>query len=196
MKDMVPALTPLLRSNTQGELLATLFLSPDEEFSLSDLARRVGAFPSTVHREIGRWSESGIVRDRMVGRSRMVRANPDHELAGSLAELLLLSYGPRAVLEPLVQELPGVRDAFIYGSWAARYRGQAGPAPQDIDVLVIGSTPRNQLAELGRIAQERLRKEVNVTRISADDWDAEVKPFVTTVKSRPLVPLARKESPS
>lgn len=190
MKGSVPVLTPLLRSNAQGDILATLFLNPKEEFSLSDLVRRVGAFPSTVHREIERLVDSGIVRDRTVGRSRMVRANLDHELANSLTQMLVLSYGPRTVLEPLIQDLPDVRDAFIYGSWAARYRGEPGPAPEDVDVLIVGSTPRDRLAEIGRLAQERLRREVSVTRVSPAEWDAEDTPFVTTVKSRPLVALA------
>jgi hypothetical protein len=34
--------------------------------------------------------------------------------------------------------IPGVKQVVIFGSWAARYAGRAGPPPHDIDVLVVG----------------------------------------------------------
>lgn len=189
MKATVPALAPLLRSDAQGDLLAELFLNPDDEFSLSDLTRIVGAHLATVHREIDRLVVAGLLHDHRVGRARMVRANIDHELAKPLAELLLLSYGPRVVLRPLVHALEGAADAYIYGSWARRYVGEAGPAPRDIDVLIVGTASRTDLARLGRAAQERLRKEVNVTRVSVEDWREGRSPFVQTLRRGPLLKL-------
>lgn len=182
-------LAPLLRSNAQGDILALLFMNPDDEFSISDIQRRVGAQLATVHREVGRLVDAEIARDRQAGRARLVRANMAHELAPPLAELLLRSYGPRVVLEPLVAALQGVREAFIYGSWAARYSGEPGPTPRDVDVLIVGTTPRDQLMMLGRAAQERLRREVNPTRVSPAEWDTGTSPFVATVKAGPLVRL-------
>ncbi len=35
----------------------------------------------------------------------------------------------------------GVQEAFVFGSWAARYMGEPGAAPRDIDVVVIGDAP-------------------------------------------------------
>ena len=35
--------------------------------------------------------------------------------------------------------LAGIERAVIYGSWARRYQGEAGPLPQDVDLLVIGA---------------------------------------------------------
>ncbi len=189
MKAPVPALAPLLRSNAQGNLLALLFLHEDSEFSLADIARRIGAFPATIHREVARLVESGLLTDRVVGRSRLVRANPDHELHRPLRELILLTYGPRVVLESLISGLSGVELAYIYGSWAARYAGEIGSTPRDVDLLVVGSAPRDLLAKVARDAEEILGREVNATRVSLLDWDSDATPFIATVKARPLVPL-------
>jgi hypothetical protein len=187
VKGRVSLLAPLLRSDAQGDILALLYLNPDVEFSIAELSRRTGAQLATIHREVIRLVESGIATDRHVGQARLIHANPDHPLAAPLAELVLLSYGPKAVLGPLVADLPGVRDAFIYGSWAARYNGQPGPAPRDVDVLIVGTTSQADLMTLGRTAEERLRREVNPTRVSPADWDAGTAPFVATVKAGPLV---------
>lgn len=187
MKTPAPTLSPLLRSAAQGDLLAVLFLNPEDEFSLADLTRRVGALPATVHREIQRLIDSDIVTDRTVGRARLVRVNPRHPLHAPLRELLLLTYGPKAYLETVVADLPGVEEAYIYGSWAARYSGESGPPPRDIDVLVVGSTPRGALNSMAREAELALHKEVNVTRVSSEDWLATKTPLVATLKSRPIV---------
>ena len=194
MKTPAPTLSPILRSNAQGDLLAVLFLNPDDEFSLSDLVRRVGALPATVHREIQRLVDSDILTDRMVGRSRLVRVNAQHSLHAPLRELLLLTYGPKVHLEAMVADLPGVEEAYIYGSWAARYGGESGPTPRDVDVLVVGSTARHALNSMAREAELALHREVNVTRVSPEEWQQAQTPFVATLKSRPLVAIEQRTS--
>lgn len=190
MKVAAPALTPFLRSNAQGDILALVLLNPDEEFTLSDIAREVGALPATVHREVERLVASATFLDRTVGRARLVRANPDYELAAPLTEIIMATYGPRAVLPPLLDKLDGIRDAYVYGSWAARYAGKSGPPPRDIDVVIVGSASRSALAEFARQAGDMLRREVNVTRVSPTEWDAADTPFLKTLTSRPLMKLA------
>lgn len=40
--------------------------------------------------------------------------------------------------------------AYIYGSWAARYLGEPGPVPQDVDVLAIGTASDDDLYDAAR----------------------------------------------
>ncbi len=182
-------MAPLLRSDAQGELLALLFLNPGQEFSLSEVARRVGVSLPTVHGEVGRLAAAGLLAERRLGQARLVRANPDHVLARPLTEILELTYGPAVVLPDVLAGVPGVREAFAYGSWAARRVGEPGAAPRDVDVVVVGTTTRARLTEAGEEATRRLHREVTITRISPTTWDAGQDPFVTTLRSRPLVPI-------
>src|SRR5262249_50309174 len=124
-----PALLPLLRSQFVGEALGWLYLHPDQEFSSTDLARMFGVSLSTASREADRIIESGLVIERRTGNLRLLRADTHHALAGPLTDLLALTYGPTAVLGEVLSDLTGVDKALIYGSWAARYRGHAGPVP-------------------------------------------------------------------
>lgn len=182
-------LAPFLRSDVQRDVLALLLLNPDEEFSIADVRRRTGTATAVAHREVTRLIDADVLLDRTVGRSRLVRVNPNHPLIGPLTELVESTYGPVPVLSGLLSDVEGVEKAFVYGSWAARRRGEPGPPPRDIDVLVIGSTPRSTLAEVGRAAQEALGREVNVARVSESDWAAAAAPFLRTVQQRPLVPI-------
>lgn len=189
-----PALLPLLRSQVQGDLLALLFLHPNEEFSLSEVARLCGVTVSGVHHEVARLISAGLIRDRRVGNNRMVRADTSSVLAGPLTDLLAVTYGPRPVLSDALRDIPGVEGAYIYGSWAARYSGVPGPVPNDVDVLVVGIADIDDLEDTVRPAGERLRREVNVRRVSPEVWaraerGEETSAFLATVTGGPLVAL-------
>lgn len=190
MKQAPPVLLPILRSAFQGEFLAWLFLHPDQEFSLTDLAQRFGVSRSTAMREANHFVAAGLVGERRQGNLRFVRARTDNVVAGPLAELLALTYGPPAVLGGLLGSVPGVQEAYVYGSWAARYRGQGGDVPRDVDVLVVGDADDDDLFEVARSAERALGREVNVRRVSAQAWHTpNTDPFVTSLRSQPLVRL-------
>lgn len=97
------------------------------------------------------------------------------------------------ILSEALQDVPGVELAYIFGSWAARYRGEVGPIPGDVDVLVVGSADRDVLDELARGAEVRLGRPVNIRRVRPEVWADSVDPFLIEVRSRPLVSLLRAE---
>ena len=107
MRSAAPALLPVFRSRLQADILAALLLNPGGEYSLTELARRFGAPLSTVHGEVRRLAEAGLLRRRNVGRSALVRANPGNRLVEPLTELLLLSWGPLQVVADEFAELEG-----------------------------------------------------------------------------------------
>ena len=191
------ALLPLLRSPLLGELLAWLFLHPDESSSLTELARRFGVSQSTISREADRLATAGLIQETRPGNLRLLRANLDSPLARPLGDLLALTYGPIAILGDLLAPVAGVDAAYIYGSWAARYRGEPGPTPRDVDVLVVGEADEDDLFDAARAAERRLGREVNVHRVTAGAWDSPGDdPFLASVRSRSLVPIdLQREAP-
>jgi DNA-binding transcriptional ArsR family regulator len=189
MKQASPVLLPILRSGFQGELLAWLFLHPEQEFSLTELAGRFGVSRPTVMREADRFASAGLVADRRQGNLRFIRARTDNVVAGPLAELLAVTYGPTAVLGEILAAVPGVGEAYVYGSWAARYRGQGGDVPRDVDVLVVGDADDDDLYEAARAAERALGREVSIRRVSPRAWRESSDPFLASVRSRPMVRL-------
>ena len=120
-----PPLLPLLRSRLQAEVLTLVLLNPDREWTLTELASRVGSAVSSVQREIVRAERAGVVASRRVGKTRLVKAARS-PLTAPLTELLLRSFGPRQVLADELADVPGIENAYLFGSWAARYAGQEG----------------------------------------------------------------------
>lgn len=185
-----PSLLPLLRSQLQGEGLALVLLHPEREFSLTELARELGASHTAVLREVNRLILAGILSDRRVGRTRMVTVCADSPLVRPLTDLIAVSFGPLPLLTETLRDVAGVGRAYIYGSWAARYDGEPGPPPADVDVLVIGSPDPDELFDIAEHTGRRLQREVHIHRVAATAWDAPTNdPFLTSVRERPLVEL-------
>ena len=107
-------------------------------------------------------SEAGLITTRKRGNLRLVRAVTDSLLSRPLTDLLAVTYGSLPVLSDLLANVEAIAEAYIYGSWAARYRGEPGPVPADIDVLVIGAAHLDDLDEVAEQAQRTLHRPVNI----------------------------------
>lgn len=189
MKTASPSLLPLLRSRTQGEILSWIMLHPETEHSLSEIAQAVGTSAPTVMREVNRLVDSGLVTTTSRGNTRLVRASTNNPVYRPLVDLLAVTFGPVGVLREALGAVPGVEQAFIYGSWAARYHGHPGAVPGDIDVMVIGQPDRQALEDAVEASEKILRREVNVRRLTAQAWQADTSAFKRTVTERPVVTL-------
>lgn len=191
MRTGPPPLLPLLRSRVQGDLLALLYLHPDRDYSLTEAAALIGASVKAVHTEASRLTAAGFVRDSRRGNVHLLRAATDTPVSRPLTDLLAVTYGPLPVLNDLLADVEGITHAFIYGSWAARYLGEPGPVPGDVDVLVVGTADPDDLDEIARTAQNRLGRPVDIRRIRPAAWASPdpADPFLASVRERPLVQL-------
>jgi len=196
MKTGPSLLSPFLRSNAQGAVLAETMINPDQELSIAEIARRADVLPAVAHREVTRLIDADVLTDRREGNNRLTRPNIEHPLYSLMAQLVTETYGPVPVLRDLLADCEGVKDAFIYGSWAARRNGAPGPPPRDVDVLVVGKPSRTKLLDIADAAREKLRQEVNIHVTAPEAWSAKTDPFLATVASRPMVALIRNESTS
>jgi DNA-binding transcriptional ArsR family regulator len=197
MKVSGPPLLPILRSENQARLLTAILLSPEREFTHSELANEVGVSLSTVTREVQRASEAGLVVTREVGRAKVVSADTNSVLSEPLTRLLLLSFGPAVVVAEELANIGGIEAAYIFGSWAARYVGQAGPSPQDLDVLIIGTPDRDVVYAAADGIERRVGRPVQVTFRSLTRWNEPGEDsFLQEVRKRPLVPVGPPETES
>jgi DNA-binding transcriptional ArsR family regulator len=184
------ALIPLFRSEQQLRLLTVLFADAPDELALGALAERADVAQATASREVARLAEHGIVITRALGRNTLVSANWDLPWAAELRSILVQTVGVLGRLAEALRSLPGIEEAFVYGSWAARHVGQPGPPPRDVDVLVVGDASLRSLRRACRPLEAQLGVEVNPVVVDVERWQAvDRDPFVAQVRSQPLVPV-------
>lgn len=186
MRTAPPLVAPLFRSDGQARLLAELFLSAEDELNLNELATRAGLAYGTVHREVRRLLEAGLLSERRVGQARLVRPNPGSPLTRPVRDLLLVSAGPVPLLAAELGAVAGVQAAFLYGSFAARVRGEPGEAPNDIDVMVVGDPDPMAVYEACQRVGDQVGREVNATIMTPDELEQH-SGFLTQVRHSPTV---------
>lgn len=188
MRTEAPALVPIFRSTLQAQVLLRV-LTDDRGLTATDLARALGEPQPTVSREVRRLLDAGLLRGEQVGRAVLLRPDEDNPATAPLRQLLVVTVGPSHVLEQALRGIPGVEQAYVHGSWAARFQGEVGPAPGDVDLLVVGSPQRGAVDAALVDVEPALRREVNTTYLSGERWRDGDDPFVRHVRSRPLVAL-------
>jgi predicted nucleotidyltransferase len=172
-------------------MLALLYLNPERDYTLTEVAQAIDAGLKVVHTEAGRLSAAGLITETRRGRARLLRANMSTPVSHPLADLLAVTYGPLPVLTDLLAGIDGIQEAYIFGSWAARYLGKEGNVPHDIDVLVIGTPDRETVYDAASAAEGKLKREVNISFVTPEYWKSPnpADSFFSTVRERPLVKL-------
>lgn len=185
-----------MRSRNQLQLLATLVLAPTRVWSMAELVERTGIPQPSVSRELRRLADAGILHIRGRVNARQVQANTESVIFPELHGLMLKTVGPKPTLEDALQQVEGIERAAIYGSWARRYRGEAGPEPQDIDLLVIGKPDVDRLRAIVDQAAKTLGRDVNPTVLTKQEWARSRSGFITQLHHDELVELDIHNTPS
>ena len=184
-----PRLAPIFRSDTQLHILGATYLDPERHFTIPELVKRSNRPQPTVAREVDRLTEAGLLHSELRSGRRTVWAATTSPIFDELHSILLKTIGPKAVIEQQLRNVDGVDQALIYGSWTRRYRGEPGPLPQDVDLLVIGNVEVAAVRSEADAASRRLDRDVNVTVLSPEEWDDGGTGFLTHLKTQPLVAL-------
>jgi hypothetical protein len=187
MRTEAPLLAPIFRSDGQARLLAEILLG-NGELSIVALAERANLAYATAHREVGRLIAAGILEERRVGRTRLIGANDASPLVAPLRDIVTAAIGPAVLLGAELEKIAGIESAFLYGSFAARMLGVEGAAPNDIDVMVIGTPDPEAVYDACERVGDTAHRPVNPT-ILTDDEARATSGFLEHVSSGPLVLL-------
>lgn len=190
MNGSTPAIAPLFRSQQQLRILGVLFGEAADDIAIGELAERARVAQPTASREVARLAEHGLVVTRSLGRNTLVSANWDLPWAKELRSILVQTIGVLGRLAGVLQDVEGLDEAYVFGSWAARYAGEPGPPPRDVDVAVIGGPALRSVRQAVRHVERELAVDVNPVIIEPKRWRAK-KPdaFVQQLRARPLVPI-------
>ena len=130
--------------------------------------------------------DAGILSERHVGRTRLISANGESPLVKPLREIVTVATGPVVILAEELARIDGIESAFLYGSFAARMLGDAGPAPHDIDVMVLGEPDVDAVYDACARTEAAVHRPVNPTILTPEEFAA-ASGFVDNVRSGPAV---------
>ncbi len=188
MRTAAPSIVPLFRSEMQLRLLALLLLQPERRWTLQELATSLGAPPSSVHRELGRAEDSGIVLRDASLRPHRFRAATEDSFYEPLVLLLRRSVGVEEALHVVLADRPDVLAAVIYGSWSSDSRRP----DSDVDVLVVGDADLRDLRRQLRPIGKSVGRTLDLTVLAPDEFRRLVQDrssFARRILEAPTIPL-------
>lgn len=156
----------LLFGTYRREVLAILLLRPNESFHVREIARLTGVPSGSLHRELKRLDQNGLLLRERAGNQVRYRANVRHLIYSELAEIFRKTSGLADVLRTALDPLRGRVDlAFVFGSIAQ----QTDTSDSDVDVLVIGDVTFGDIVKALAPTRERLGREINPVVTSKAD---------------------------
>jgi hypothetical protein len=182
-------LSPLIRSDVQGLILAKLFMVSGTEFTITDLAEYAFTSVPTAMREVDRLVDAGYVNDKALGRTRLISSNVNHPLFTAIFQIVAHSYGPAALLPKALTGLFGLQQAFIYGAWAERLAQIEGPPPTELQVLLVGNMNRIDASRALVSVEQKIGLPLTLQFVNNVDFEHDSTEFVRQIKQQPLLEL-------
>jgi predicted nucleotidyltransferase len=165
MRTKSPTVLPLFRSEMQIRMLALLLLQRERSWTLQGLAEALGAPPSSVHRELRRAEDAGLIRRDVSARPHRFSAATDDPLFEPLVTLLQRTIGIEQQLRDVLSR-PDVVAALIHGSWA----GASRRPDSDVDVLVVGDADLRELRRAVRPIGKATGRTIDLTLFRPDEF--------------------------
>jgi predicted nucleotidyltransferase len=178
-------LASLIFSDYRRRVLGLLLLHPDTTYHVRELARLTGTSAGTLHKELSKLTQGGVLNRQEVGNQVRYSANRACPIFEELASIVRKTSG---LAEVLADALSGVEKqidlAFVFGSVA---RGEQNSG-SDVDVMVVGKLGFAEVVQVLHPVQMILQREINPVVYSPEEFRHRASsgdPFVQEVLAKP-----------
>ena len=185
----------ITKSRIRRAILALFFTNPSCEYYLRDLERTLGFSAGSIRRELLKFKEAGLFQTVRKGNLVYYSLRKNHPLLEEIRSIVSKTIGVEAELRKVISRVPKVREAFIYGSYAAG----KDRADSDIDVMVIGEPDVSLLNERIAGLESKLKRNVEVSVYSQKEWkEKEIagSEFISDIRKRPTIDLVGEDHAS
>ena len=148
---------PFIGSKLRSRLLSYFFTNPEKSLYVRELGIILNEDPGNLSRELRKLELEGIFISSTKGLVKFYSLDKKHPLFNDFKNIIFKTEGIEGSLRQLVSEYAGIELAFIYGSYAkGKEKGSS-----DIDIVVVGSFPRDEFTRKLRMLESRLNREAN-----------------------------------
>ncbi|WP_035384432.1 nucleotidyltransferase domain-containing protein [Ferriphaselus sp. R-1] len=170
-------------------VLELLLLQPAQRFHVRELARQTGTTAGTLHRELSKLAEAGLLLREKQGNQVLYQANRACPVFAELAGVFRKTSGAvSVVLSALGGIASQIQFALLFGSFAQGTE----TAGSDVDVLIVGEASFAEVVRALYSAQEKLQREINPVVYSPAEFQLRLhnqEPLVMDVLAKPKLYL-------
>lgn len=178
-------LSDVLFSEYRKRILGLLLLHPEQSYHVRELARLTNTSAGTLHKELSKLSDAGILQGKKVGNQQHYSANVQCPIFDELASIFRKTSGLVDVIAGALSSVKNqIQFAIVFGSVA---RGEQ-QANSDIDVMVIGDIGFGDVVTLLHDSQATLKREINPVVYSMASFKSRVEKndsFIHAILTKP-----------
>ena len=164
-------MTPFTNSKLRSKLLSYFFTNPGNSLYVRELGIILDLDPGNLSRELRKLEQEGIFTSYAKGQTKFYSLDKKYPLFSDLKNIIFKTEGVEGSLRQLVSEYDGIALAFIYGSYA---KGKERDI-SDIDIVVVGSFPRDEFTRKLRALEAKLNREANFNSYTKAEFGIESK---------------------
>lgn len=179
-----------LRSELTKKLLNYFFINPWEKLYVNEISRKFNLDKRNLVKKIKELEQEGILKSESRGNLKLYSIDKGYRLYSEYKNIILKTFGLGDKLRKIIQSTPGIKEAYIYGSYAL---GKMG-AHSDIDLLIVGNHNILQLQRKLNQLQKETDREINVVNMDNKEYENRIKKkdsFIKEILNKKHIKLTR-----
>jgi len=177
-----------LRSKVTQRVLNCFFLNPGESLHVNDLSRRLGLDKRNLVKKLREFEQIGLLKSETKANLRLFSLDRKFPLYSEYRNIVLKTVGIEERLRQIIKAIPGVKEAYIYGSYAR----DKMDAHSDLDLLIIGDHEIHALQKEINLLQREINREINSVNMSEQEFGRRMEskdPFLSGLFHRKVIRL-------
>ena len=155
-----------LRSEITKKLLYYFFMNPHVSLYVNEISHKLKLDKRNLVKKIKEMEKEGIFTSDARGNLKFYSLNARYPLFNELRNIILKTIGLEDRIKKVIKEIPGIKEAYIYGSYA---RNKLAPH-SDIDILVIGKHDVIAMQKHINMLQKEIDREINIVNMSETEF--------------------------
>jgi len=161
---MLDVFNGLITSKVRARILMRLFLNPDQNAYLRELAKEFEVSPSQIKEELDNLSEVGLLSSEKSGRQINYSANTGHSLFPELHSMVRKAMGMDRILDSIIRRLGNLEQAFVIDDYAE------GKDSGLIDLVLVGDINWASLEDLVRKTESYIQRKIRTLVFTHEEF--------------------------
>lgn len=176
--------TGLITSKTRIKILMRLFLNPNGQAYLRELADEFQASPSQIKQELDQLRKADLLTSKKNGRQIHFTANSNHPVFNELHSMVKKALGMDKILDSIIIRLGDLEQAFLIDDYAE------GKDTGIIDLVLIGNIDKTNLLALTAKTEKHIGRKIRTLPLNTQEYEK----LKETLNDRPRFLLWEKSS--
>ena len=163
---MIPILNSLITSKTRVKILMRLFLNPDRDAYLRELADEFKISTGLVSEELKQLKKAGFLESEKNGRQIHFHANRQHPLFAELNSMVRKALGMDKIIDSIVERLGNLEAAYLVGDYAE------GKDTGIVDLVLVGDIDQTNLTDLVAKTEKHIGRKIRTLVVGHDEFES------------------------